>query len=146
MTVAVVFGCVDEVALAAALLHDTIEDTTTDFDDLAKEFGVEVAKIVASLTKNMAMPEKEREADYMARLGQAEWRARLIKLADQYDNLCDAMASGWTGDKMRKVIGKAEHAVVLANVDRAQHPATERAITAVQGKIAEAAVNAQRVT
>lgn len=138
MTVAVVFGCVDEVALSAALLHDTIEDTTTDFDDLAEEFGVEVAEIVASLTKNMAMPEKVREADYAARLSKADWRARLIKLADQHDNVCDAVASGWSGEKMKKVVGKAEHAATMAEVDAAAHGESARAIAALRERIAGA--------
>jgi (p)ppGpp synthase/HD superfamily hydrolase len=135
MTVAVVFGCVDEVALSAALLHDTIEDTTTDFDDLAEEFGVEVAEIVIALTKNMAMAEAAREVEYSGRLEKADWRARLIKLADQYDNVCDAMASGWTGEKMKKVLGKADHAAAMAARDAAGHGETARAIAAVQSAI-----------
>lgn len=38
-TLLTTFGIDDEQTLAAAVLHDTIEDTTTDFDDLAAEFG-----------------------------------------------------------------------------------------------------------
>ncbi len=44
MTVRHVFGCDDEVTLAIALLHDTIEDTTVDYDDLLEAFGPEVAE------------------------------------------------------------------------------------------------------
>src|SRR5947207_14097454 len=47
-----VFGFDDPKALAAALLHDTIEDTTTDRDDLIEQFGAEVAEWVAALTKD----------------------------------------------------------------------------------------------
>jgi (p)ppGpp synthase/HD superfamily hydrolase len=50
LTVRQVFGVDDEVALAAALLHDTIEDATTDYDDLIEAFGREVAEAVAALT------------------------------------------------------------------------------------------------
>ena len=89
MTVASIFECSDPIALAAAFLHDTIEDTTTDYDDLEKHFGSEVATIVAALTKNMALPEAKRETEYDNRLTTAPWQARLIKLADQYDNYCD---------------------------------------------------------
>lgn len=89
MTVMNVFGCSDRVALAAALLHDTIEDTTTDFDDIKDRFGEEVARDVAALTKNMALPEQERESAYDAQLMVASWRAKLVKLADAYDNLHD---------------------------------------------------------
>lgn len=139
MTVAVVFGCVDEAALTAALLHDTIEDTTTDFDDIAKEFGTAVAEIVGALTKNMAMPEASREVEYDGRLAKADWRARLIKLADQYDNVCDAMASQWAGEKMQKVIGKGSRAAQMAERDTAEHAETARAIAALRGVMAEAA-------
>ncbi len=89
MTVSSIFECSDPIALAAAFLHDTIEDTTTDYDDLEKHFGNEVATIVAALTKNMALPEAKRETEYDNRLTTAPWQARLIKLADQYDNYCD---------------------------------------------------------
>jgi (p)ppGpp synthase/HD superfamily hydrolase len=100
---------------------------------------VEVAEIVAALTKNMALAEKEREADYVARLAKADWRARLIKLADQYDNVSDAIASGWTGERMKKVITKAEHAIRLAvrDIETAGQEREEsaRAIAALGQKI-----------
>ncbi|MBX3365596.1 MAG: bifunctional (p)ppGpp synthetase/guanosine-3',5'-bis(diphosphate) 3'-pyrophosphohydrolase [Phycisphaeraceae bacterium] len=87
------FDCPDPVALVAALLHDLIEDTTTDYDDIAQAFGAEVADVVAALTKNMALPEPRREVEYDAALAAAPWQARLVKLGDCYDNLCDALAS-----------------------------------------------------
>src|SRR4051812_8681662 len=55
MTVRHVFGCEDERVIAAALLHDTIEDTTTDYDELEERFGRDIADMVSALTKNMAM-------------------------------------------------------------------------------------------
>src|SRR5690606_27204570 len=93
LTLRQTFGCDDPIALAAAILHDTIEDTPADYDDIAEGFGSEIAGIVAALTKNMILPESEREPEYDARLSQADWRARLIKLADVYDNLSDMHTS-----------------------------------------------------
>ncbi len=75
--------------LIAALLHDTIEDTTTDFDDIEKHYGREIATWVAFLTKNKALPETEREADYVGRLAQAPWQVKVCKLADIFDNMLD---------------------------------------------------------
>ena len=46
LTVRHLFGVDDETALAGALLHDTIEDTTTDYDDLMAAFGQQVASAV----------------------------------------------------------------------------------------------------
>src|SRR5207247_7086248 len=46
------FDVTDHRVLAAAVLHDTVEDTTTDFDDLAEDFDPEVAGWVAALSKD----------------------------------------------------------------------------------------------
>ncbi len=89
MTVRDTFGLDDPDAIAAAFLHDTIEDTPADYDDIADRFGTAVADLVAALTKNMLLPEAQREADYDARLAAADWRARLVKLADVLDNAED---------------------------------------------------------
>src|SRR5438309_10990310 len=59
-----VFGVDDERALRAAVLHDTIEDTTTDFDDLQERYGAEVAGWVALLSKDKRLPDDQREAAY----------------------------------------------------------------------------------
>lgn len=116
MAVRDVFGCDDAVAICAALLHDTIEDTGTDYDEIAEHFGVEVAQCVAALTKNMALPETEREADYDARLAGADWRARLVKLADTYDNLCEAV----TDRDRAKCAARCRRALDLAKADLAK--------------------------
>lgn len=87
-----VFGIGDPVALAAALLHDTIEDTTTDYDDLAGRFGAEVADCVAALSKDMRLPEAVREAAYLRQVLAGGWRVAVCKLADGYDNLSDFAA------------------------------------------------------
>ena len=77
--------------LIVALLHDTIEDTTTDFDDIAERHGPEIAHWVACLTKNKALPELAREADYLLRLQSAPWQVQACKLADVFDNLIDSV-------------------------------------------------------
>jgi (p)ppGpp synthase/HD superfamily hydrolase len=85
-----VFDVDDQTALLAAFLHDLIEDTTTDYDDLIEHFGKEAADAVSALTKDARLPEAEREPAYDRQLSQASWQARLVKLADVYDNFCDA--------------------------------------------------------
>lgn len=84
------FEVTNRAALAAALLHDTLEDTTTDFDNLAHDFGEEVAQLVVWLTKDCRLPEEQREAAYCQGLSKAPWQARACKLADIYDNLQDS--------------------------------------------------------
>ena len=60
------FGVEDEETITAALLHDTLEDTATDYDEIASLFGEQVADYVVLLTKNPMLPKKEREEDYEA--------------------------------------------------------------------------------
>src|SRR5438132_913099 len=69
-----VFGIDDAHALTAAVLHDTVEDTTTDFDDLAKRFGEDVAAWVTALSKDKRLPDDKRETEYAARLAAAPWQ------------------------------------------------------------------------
>jgi len=85
-----VFGIDNPEFLAAALLHDTIEDTTTDFDDLDERFGARVAGWVAALSKDTRLPDAEREAAYLATLAAAEPAVKVAKLADVFDNLTDS--------------------------------------------------------
>lgn len=87
------FGVQDVPTLAAALLHDTIEDTATDYDEIEEEFGRRVADMVAALTKDKRLPEKRREADYFRQLARAPLGARICKVADTLHNLRDSDAA-----------------------------------------------------
>jgi guanosine-3',5'-bis(diphosphate) 3'-pyrophosphohydrolase len=84
-----VFGFDDPEMLMAALLHDTIEDTTTDFDDINEQFGPRVAEWVQALTKDKRLPEQVREDAYARALINGGWQVHALKLADIYDNLSD---------------------------------------------------------
>ena len=99
-----VFGCHDEEILTAALLHDTIEDTATDYDEIAELFGATVADYVVTLTKNAMLPKQEREEEYADRLAEAPEAVMIAKMADLYDNLSDRMHS----PKLRKTAATAE--------------------------------------
>ncbi len=99
-----VFGVQDEEILTAALLHDTLEDTATDYDELAGLFGERVANAVVLLTKNVMLPKKEREEDYIRRLRKAPEDVMIAKMADLYDNLTDRIHS----PKLRKTASTAE--------------------------------------
>jgi (p)ppGpp synthase/HD superfamily hydrolase len=88
-----VFGIEDRQALMAAALHDTLEDTDTDFDDLQAKFGDEVAGWVAALSKDKRLPEEQRELAYAETLARAPWQVQACKLADVYDNVTDSLHS-----------------------------------------------------
>jgi guanosine-3',5'-bis(diphosphate) 3'-pyrophosphohydrolase len=84
------FGVADPKVLTAAVLHDTIEDTTTDFDEIAEAFSQDVATVVVALTKDKRLPEAEREEAYGKQLAAGGPAVCLCKLADVYDNLTDS--------------------------------------------------------
>jgi guanosine-3',5'-bis(diphosphate) 3'-pyrophosphohydrolase len=90
LTVQHVFGVDDEATLTAAVLHDTIEDTNTDYDDIEKGFGAEIAEWVRALSKEKRDREPEREKKYVDGLAQAPWQVKVCKLADVHDNLLDS--------------------------------------------------------
>ena len=98
------FGVQDEDVLTAALLHDTLEDTATDYDEIAAQFGTLVADYVVLLTKNVMLPKTKREADYEARLCRAPEPVMIAKMADLYDNLSDRINS----PKLQKTAQTAE--------------------------------------
>lgn len=134
-----VFGVQDEEILTAALLHDTLEDTATDYDELATLFGERVADAVVMLTKNVMLPKKEREEDYVVRLRKASEDVMIAKMADVYDNLSDRVLSpklpktaataerllGEFGERLRTPTGWAAHEKLSQLLDE---------VKALQGK------------
>ncbi len=49
-------GITDESILCAGWLHDSIEDTSFDFDDISKYFNKKTAQIVSDVTKETRLP------------------------------------------------------------------------------------------
>ena len=86
-------GVRDAVTIAAALLHDTLEDTDTTYDELRGAFGEEVADVVVELTDVKFLAKRSRKRLQVARAGRATERAKLVKLADKISNLRDVLAS-----------------------------------------------------
>jgi GTP diphosphokinase / guanosine-3',5'-bis(diphosphate) 3'-diphosphatase len=94
----------DAEAIAAALMHDLIEDTDVTYDELAEEFNEDVAKLVMGVTKLTQLPLRvnedgargknedkyERELEYfrkMMLMMADDVRVVLIKLADRLHNM-----------------------------------------------------------
>ncbi len=76
--------------LAAALLHDTLEDTNTTEQELKKNFGKLITSIVKELTTDENEKEKIGKKEYLANKmsNRSSW-ALVIKLADRLDNVSD---------------------------------------------------------
>lgn len=85
--------------LMAAILHDTVEDTDTTFDEIEEHFGTAVRNIVAEVTDDKNLPKQERKRLQIEHAEPASHQAKLVKLADKLYNLRDlerALPFGWT--------------------------------------------------
>ncbi len=82
----------DEASVAAALLHDVVEDTSYTQKDIEKRFGEEVAFLVGGLTKldTLRYPEAKAEVENFRKLALSfskDLRVLLVKLADRLHNM-----------------------------------------------------------
>lgn len=83
----------DTSSLVTAILHDTIEDTEVTIEDIEKNFGIEVAKLVDGVTKLAKIeyqPEHVKQAENFRKLLLAiseDIRVLLVKLADRLHNM-----------------------------------------------------------
>ena len=94
----------DQEMLAAAALHDVIEDTDYTEEDIRKEFGERVARLVTSETdlvvdgKSEADSWKERKQYAIDRLARLDRDAKIVAIGDKLSNaramLCDYKVMG----------------------------------------------------
>lgn len=83
----------------AAILHDTVEDTDTTFEEIEKHFGPVVRKIVKEVTDDKSLPKVTRKKLQIKHAKRVSHEAKLVKLADKLYNLLDLERStpeGWT--------------------------------------------------
>jgi len=75
--------------LQAALLHDTIEDTSTTGDELESRFGPWVRALVEEVTDDKSLPKAERKRLQIEHAPSLSAAARELKLADKICNVAD---------------------------------------------------------
>lgn len=86
---AVEAGVEDTETLIAAVLHDTIEDTQTTYEELRARFGETVASVVVEVTDDKTLSKQERKDRQIELAQHLSDRAKLVKLADKICNLRD---------------------------------------------------------
>ncbi len=90
----------DENLLVASLLHDTLEDTETTYEELEREFGKDVANLVNEVTHE---GKKDSKGYYFPRL--KTQRGILLKFADRLSNL--SRMDCWPEDRRKQYLAKS---------------------------------------
>jgi guanosine-3',5'-bis(diphosphate) 3'-pyrophosphohydrolase len=120
-----VAGIDDPDILAAAILHDTIEDTETTRAELARLFGNAIAALVAELSDDKGLTWQERKRLEIEHAHHLSDTAKLIKLSDKTSNVADTVTNPpgeWTLSRRRDYL---EFARLVAAGCRGINPALD---------------------
>lgn len=104
----------DADVLCAAVLHDTIEDTNTKYEELVKEFGQNVADIVQECTDDKSLPKAERKRLQVEHAPHKSDAAKLVKTADKISNLraiLDSPPPDWSLTRKQEYFSWAKNVV-----------------------------------
>jgi guanosine-3',5'-bis(diphosphate) 3'-pyrophosphohydrolase len=91
--------------ICAALLHDTIEDTETEPEELEDELGLEITDIVMDVTDDTSLHRHERKKAQIDHAPHISREAKLVKLADKISNLRDVSSNpppSWSLDRRQE--------------------------------------------
>ncbi|KAK7095949.1 hypothetical protein V1264_005302 [Littorina saxatilis] len=98
-------GITDLQVIQAALLHDTVEDTETTYEELVDVFGKEVADLVMEVTDDKNLSKQERKQFQIEHAPHTSHKAKLVKLADKLYNLRDLSRTtpeNWTAERVQE--------------------------------------------
>ncbi|MCA9174377.1 MAG: bifunctional (p)ppGpp synthetase/guanosine-3',5'-bis(diphosphate) 3'-pyrophosphohydrolase [Planctomycetales bacterium] len=104
----------DAALLAAAMLHDTVEDTATSFAEIESAFGAEVCGLVAEVTDDKSLPKQRRKELQIEHAPHKSPRAKQLKIADKICNirdLSDISPVGWDRERKAEYLRWAEAVV-----------------------------------
>lgn len=119
-------GIADAKVLAAALLHDTIEDTDATAEELEGLFGKEIATIVLEVTDDKSLAKAERKRLQVEHASTIGHRAKLVKLADKICNLRDLISSPPAGWSQQRINEYFDWAKAVVDGMRGANPALEK--------------------
>lgn len=123
-----------EILLAAALLHDTLEDTYTSYKELSENFGKIVASMVVELTTAPYVPKMIGKAKYLSeKMIDMTSYSLIIKLADRLDNLSDLANS--TEAKKIKTINDTKYILEQLTSKRELTTAQTNLVNAIKNQI-----------
>ena len=95
----------DIYVICGALLHDTVEDTETEPEELEREFGSKIKNIVMDVTDDQSLKKDERKQAQIDHAAHICSEAKLVKLADKISNLRDVSSNPppeWSLDRRQE--------------------------------------------
>lgn len=101
----------DPKTIAAALLHDTVEDTTATLKELRAKFGPVISRLVAEVTNDTRLSRKQQKRRQAELAPSLSRRARVLKLADKTCNLRDILQDppvGWSLKRKQQYFDSAK--------------------------------------
>jgi guanosine-3',5'-bis(diphosphate) 3'-pyrophosphohydrolase len=126
----------DVEVLAAALLHDTVEDTETRNEEIAELFGDRVAGIVREVTDDKSLPKHRRKELQIEHAPHLSPDAKLVKIADKISNVTDITndpPADWPIERRREYIEWGEKVVAgMRGTNSALEAQFDRAVTAAR--------------
>ena len=118
-------------AIQCAVLHDTLEDTLTSYEEIESFFGEEVFKGVLTLTKNKKLSSKEEQMiDSLNRIMSLSPEIAMVKVADRISNLYHPPFY-WDNKKIESYIKESK--IIYDRLKRADALLLERLLTKISG-------------
>jgi guanosine-3',5'-bis(diphosphate) 3'-pyrophosphohydrolase len=108
-------GVEDVEVLAAALLHDTLEDTPTTREELIENFGQRVCSMVEEVSDDKTLPKQTRKDIQIEHAPQLSEGAVLIKLGDKISNVTDIAhtpPTNWNRSRCLEYLDWAEEVIL----------------------------------
>jgi len=118
-----------KLAIQAALLHDTREDTDTTEIELEEKFGIAILVCVKALTKNRELPEDKRMADSLNRIKKMPIEIWAVKLADRITNL-QPPPDDWENE--RRIAYREEAKLILSELKEGNEYLARRLETKIE--------------
>lgn len=114
-------GITDEDAISATWLHDTINYTSTSFDELDQRFGSKVAVLVLSISRDKSLSRPVQEEQFVKQLKESPLEAKIIKLCDISANLRDMKNSQFSKTRKSKEMKKQVHHLNVIKTELAKN-------------------------
>ena len=118
-----------KLAVQAAILHDTLEDTDTTDIELEENFDMAVSECVKALTKDLGLPKDRQMADSLRRIKKMPLEIWAVKLADRITNL-QPPPSHW--DNRKKIEYQEKARVILAELKNGNNYLAKRLETKIE--------------